>query len=175
LALALADHDVICVEADFRRPTLHRLLGVQTTRGLADVLEGKVRLGDALREVEMISASSNGGAPAPGRAEGRLRLLQAGDNASDSTGLLSMDRMFATAKELSESANYVIFDSSPLPAASETLALALNVDGVLVVARQGRTRREEAEAVRTTLEGIGATKVAVVLTDSNESVPTSAE
>jgi capsular polysaccharide biosynthesis protein/Mrp family chromosome partitioning ATPase len=175
MALALSGQDVICVESDFRSPDLHRLLGVEQTRGLADVLEGEVMLRDALGEVEMIRPSSNSGAPVTHRVEGRLRLLQAGGNASNSMGWLSMDRMVETAKELSEGANFVIFDSPPLPSAGEALALAQNVDGVLVVARQGRTRKGEAEAVRATLAGIGARKVAVVLTDSNESLPTSAD
>jgi hypothetical protein len=58
----------------------------------------------------------------------------------------------------------VVFDSPPLPVA-ESYPLALESDNVLVVARRGRTTRDQAEAVRLTLEELGIEKVGVVMTD----------
>jgi Mrp family chromosome partitioning ATPase len=63
----------------------------------------------------------------------------------------------------------VIFDSPPLLSAGEALPLVLAVDGVLLVARQGRTKRGDAQALRTTLDRLGAQKLAVVLTDARDS------
>jgi hypothetical protein len=44
-------------------------------------------------------------------------------------------------------------------------SIASDVDSVLVVARQGRTRREWAEKVRLTLKALGTRRVALILTD----------
>jgi Mrp family chromosome partitioning ATPase len=66
---------------------------------------------------------------------------------------------------LLERADYVIFDSPPLSVA-EAYPLAVRADNVLVVARRGRTTKDQAEWARDTLEEIGVEKVGVVLTDS---------
>jgi tyrosine-protein kinase len=171
MALAVAGQDVICVEADLRRPTLHRLLGAsERATGLVAVLERRMELEDALQEVELVNPSSNGAATAD-RTElaGSLRLLPAGVPPPDPAAVLSRDGMAWIVRELSERASYVIFDSPPLLSAGEALPLVLVVDGVLLVARQGRTRREDAQALRTTLDRLGAKKLAVVLTDARES------
>jgi hypothetical protein len=59
----------------------------------------------------------------------------------------------------------VVFDSPPLMVA-DSFALARHADSVLVVARRGRTTREQAEWARETLEGLGVDKVSVVLTNA---------
>jgi Mrp family chromosome partitioning ATPase/capsular polysaccharide biosynthesis protein len=168
MALAVAGQDVICVEADLRRPTLHKLLGVsERVTGLVDVLERRTPLEDALREVELVNLSGNGDAPAVRTGfGGGLKLLPAGVPLPDSATLLSQEGMAWITKELSTRASYVIFDSPPLLAAGEVLPLALAVDGVLLVARQGRTTRQDAHALRTALERLGVRKLAVVLTDA---------
>ena len=61
----------------------------------------------------------------------------------------------------------MIFDAPPLLLVADALPLALEADSVIVVARQGRTTRENAEAVRGTLESLGAANVAIVISDSN--------
>ena len=49
---------------------------------------------------------------------------------------------------------------------AEAYPLAVQVDNVLIVARRGRTTKDQAEWARDTLEEIGVEKVGVVLTDS---------
>jgi hypothetical protein len=50
--------------------------------------------------------------------------------------------------------------------AGDALSLAEATDGVLVVARQSRTRRERKQALQTALEELGTRKVAIVLMDA---------
>jgi Mrp family chromosome partitioning ATPase len=71
-------------------------------------------------------------------------------------------------EQLHERADLVVFDSPPLPVA-DSYPLALQSDNVLVVARYGRTTKDQAEFARTTLEEIGVRKVGVVLTDASAS------
>jgi capsular polysaccharide biosynthesis protein/Mrp family chromosome partitioning ATPase len=172
MALALAGQEVICVESDVRRPSLHQLLGIsERVPGLVDVLERRIELEDALREVELARLSVNGSTSTVGRElGGRLRLLPAGAPPSDPTAVMSRERTAELVQELSKRASYVIFDSPPLLAAGEVLPLALAVDSVLLVARQGRTTREGAEALRTTLEGLGVRRLAIVLMNARERV-----
>jgi Mrp family chromosome partitioning ATPase len=163
-ALARAGKRVVCVDADIRRPSLHRLLGVDgEAPGLVDVLEGGFDLDEALQPVELIQPTLNGSEPA--EAHGRIDLLAAGSTPSSSVGVLTPEAVAAIATRLHARADYVVFDSPPLLVA-DSFPLALHSDNVIVVARRGRTTRDQAEAVRATLEGLGIDKVGVVLTDA---------
>lgn len=186
VALALAGNDVICVEADLQRPRLHERLGIAPQSvGLVEVLQGRAQPEAVLQDVALAphspngnrpvgtedATSVNGGADVLPAGEPRLRLLPAGDlrrseTPSEPVELLSSARIGALVRRLAEHADYVIFDSPPLLSAGEVFPLALSLDGVIVAARQGRTSKDGARAVRATLAGLGMKKVAVVLVDS---------
>jgi Mrp family chromosome partitioning ATPase len=60
----------------------------------------------------------------------------------------------------------VIFDSPPALVAGAAYPLLGSADSVIVVARQGWTTKSTAQATRAMLEGVGAERVSVVLTNS---------
>jgi capsular polysaccharide biosynthesis protein/Mrp family chromosome partitioning ATPase len=186
VALAMAGKDVICVEADLRRPKLHRYFGLEPgTPGIVDVVEGDLDLEEALQSVELtMSTWANGRGPWLTRSavsdrsvgstlgvgsRGRLRVLTMGRAPEDPARFLAADRTKDLFAELAVSADYVIVDAPPLPVA-DAYPLVLQSDNVLIVARQGWTKREMAVSVRETLEGLGAKKVSVVLTDSSTAI-----
>jgi polysaccharide biosynthesis transport protein len=163
-ALALAGKHVICVDADMRQPRLHRLLGVENDApGLAGVLSDGIEPEEALRKVELVELTSNGAGPS--EAAGRLEVLTAGQPPSPLVGMLTPDVLSSLIERLHSRADYVIFDSPPLLAA-DALPLALRSDNVLVVARSGRTTKDEAESVVGTLQELGVQRIGVVLTDA---------
>lgn len=179
VTLALAGHDVICVEADLHRPRLLHYLGVREGNyGLTDVVAGRVPLARALQTVPLPVQSRNGG-PAetdpthrprpsvPDATAGRLRLLPTGRRPDRPSAFLggARDRIVALMQELAGDATYVLLDTPPLLALADAFPFALSADTVLVVARQGRTTKQNAQSVRATLEGLGAKRVAIVLTD----------
>ena len=163
-ALALAGKRVICVDADMREPRLHRMLGVENgTPGLADVLANDVEPERALTRVELVELSGNGAGPA--EIAGRLDVLTAGQSPNPIVGLLTPEVLTSLIERLHNHADYVIFDSPPLLAA-DALPLAIRSDNVLVVARSGRTTKDEAESVVGTLQELGVERIGVVLTDA---------
>jgi Mrp family chromosome partitioning ATPase/capsular polysaccharide biosynthesis protein len=175
VALARADTRVICVEADVRRPNLLPYLGVERPDGpgLVELLQGSARLEDALVEVDALAAmkehdsadEQNWGAHGVDPTS-RLQVLPAGDTSGSFSGLFTASALTALIARLQERADYVVFDSPPLMVA-DSFALARHADSVLVVARRGRTTREQAEWARETLEGLGVNKVSVVLTNAH--------
>jgi tyrosine-protein kinase len=160
-ALASAGNEVICVGADLRRPKLHEYLGrPKRGAGLVDVLEGRVELADALQGVKLDGRRT-------GVTEnGRLRLLAAGRSLRVSTSMLAGERLQELVEDLRAMGQYVIFDSPPALVAGDVYPLIGAADSVIVVARQGWTTKSTAAAIRTTLEGLGAKRVSVVLTNS---------
>jgi succinoglycan biosynthesis transport protein ExoP len=186
VTLALAGKDVICVEADLRRPELHRYLGLdEDTPGLVNVIDGDLDLEDALQTVELtvrpwVNGKGKGttrnkdlgrtvGATLGVGSRGSLRVLTMGRTPEDPANLLATDALKSVFEKLAASADYVIVDAPPLPIA-DAYPLVHQADNVLVVAKQGWTKRQMALAVRETLEGLGAAKVAVVLTDSSTAI-----
>jgi receptor protein-tyrosine kinase len=163
-ALALAGKRVICVDADMRQPRLHRMLGVENqSPGLADVLANSVEPEQALTRVELVELSGNGAGPA--EVAGRLDVLTAGRQPAPLVGMLTPEVLGSLIERLHSRADYVVFDSPPLLAA-DALPLAIRSDNVLVVARSGRTTKDEAESVTTTLQELGVRRIGIVLTDA---------
>jgi len=183
-SLASAGYDVVCVEADLRQPKLARLLRADAKPvGLIDVLEDDVEVGEALAEVPLAFTSGNGRDPSrvtdglgadgrqwPGsdgqRGKGRLRVLTAGRTPPNPADVFTRDRVARLVEQLRAHAEYVLFDTPPLLTVGDAFPVFSVSDGVVVVAREGRTRRGTAESVRSALEGLGVERVSIVLTDA---------
>ena len=190
-ALARAGKRVVVVDADLRRPTVPIYLGVEPDGpGLVDVLHARVDLEEALIEVEPIPVTSssddgvdavdavgtvedddlfadNGDSPFDGddNRPGRLEVLPTGRMRPGGGNLLTPEALGVLLTRLHERADYVVIDAPPLIVA-DALALSLQANNVLLVARRGRTTRDQAEWARTTLEGLGVEKISVVLTNA---------
>jgi capsular polysaccharide biosynthesis protein/Mrp family chromosome partitioning ATPase len=165
-ALARGGRKVVLVDADTRRPRLHRALGLTMEGeqpGLVDVVEGEAKLEDALIEVDVAQPGSNGAGPS--EQPGRLELLPSGSAPAPLGDSLTPEAVTDLIRRLLERADYVIFDSPPLLVA-ESYPLAVQSDNVLVAARRGRTTKDQAEWVKATLAELGVDKIGVVMTDS---------
>lgn len=148
LALAEAEHSVLLVDGDMRRPSVDKYLNLTRSVGFSTVLSGAAPLADVLQET----------------AFPRLTVLTAGatpPNPSELLGSLAAKRLLG---ELREQFDYVIIDSPPLLAVTDGAVLAASADGALMMARFGQTKREQvAHAVRN-LQDVGAPLLGVVMT-----------
>lgn len=115
--VALTGKKVLLVDADLRRPSLHRLLGVSGKRGLSSLLT---------------SADPSASAIVDTGQQG-LSLLPAGPIPPSPTELLSAPRMAAVLEELAEAFDMVVIDSSPVLGLADAPVLSAIVDGVLLV------------------------------------------
>jgi len=146
---AQAGKRVILVDADMRRPKLHEIFGLDNRRGLSAALtQDDADL--AIFDTEI----SN------------LRVIPAGPTPANPADLLASARMDAIIVRLKELADVVLFDAPPLIAVTDGALLATKVDGVLLVARAGRTRREFVERAKDVLAKVNANLVGSVLTNA---------
>ncbi|GAB4557672.1 MAG: hypothetical protein Kow0047_02160 [Anaerolineae bacterium] len=148
LTLAMAGHEVILVDADLRRPTLHRLFGLQNNVGLTTaLLEDRPDLQLVLRPtaVERLSVLTSGPLP-PNPAE-----------------LLGTARMQALLADLQRHADFVLIDSPPTLGLADALILATQVDGVIFVVDASHTRRDQAKRAVSALRQVKARVIGVVL------------
>ncbi len=148
LALAEAQHNVVLVDGDMRRPMLDKYLDVVGSVGLSTVLSGGISINDALQKTRFDRLSVLTSGPIP-------------PNPSELLGSLAAQKLLG---ELRSQFDYVIVDSSPLLAVTDAAVLAATADGVMIMARFGDTRRDQlAHAVRS-LRDVGAPLLGAVFT-----------
>lgn len=125
ITLATAGAKVCLVDADLRRPRVGDLLGIENAAGLTDVLAGEHRLSDVLVPWH----------------DGLITVLTAGSVPPDASALLSSKAMASVLETLRGQFDVVLLDSPPLLPVSDAAVLGDLCDGVIVVARRGRTQR----------------------------------
>lgn len=147
IVLAQAGLRVCLVDADLRRPSVASLLGIEGAVGLTNVLAGQYELRAALR-------SWRGGL---------LTVLPAGTTPPDPGSLLGSKHMTETLRELATLFDRIVVDTPPLLAVTDAAVVAREVDGAVVVARHGRTDREQLRRALDGLRRAGARLLGTVL------------
>ncbi len=148
LALAEAEHNVLLLDGDMRRPTLHKHLDLVGAVGFSTVLSGGVPLDEALQKTRF-----------PG-----LTVLTSGPIPPNPSELLGSHSARKLLSELRAEFDYVIIDSTPLLAVTDAAILAAASDGVLIIARYGQTRCDQLGHAVGNLESVGAPLLGAVLT-----------
>ena len=122
--------------------------------GLSDLL---VSDGDPK---ELLSKSQQVvGMALPGQAAQQLTVLPPGPQHAYAMALLDSPAMERLLHGAREAYDFVLLDSPPATAAADAYALAANVDGVLVAARERRTHGRAVEELSRRLDRIGAVLV----------------
>lgn len=147
VAFAHVGKRVILIDANLRRPRLAHLF--ELDRPLRESLSGLLHASELPR-------------PYPVKGIPGLYLLPAGDPSLYASEILSSQRMYALLQEYKAHADLVIVDSPPL-LYSDALALAPQVDGVLLVINRGVTDRQSAVKAVESLRLVGANLVGAVL------------
>lgn len=134
-----AAQTVLLVDADLRKPIVHRLFGLDQAKGLADVLMEESTLEDTLIH--------------PGI--GRFVVLPGGRAVPRPAEALTSPRMAALVEEMKHryESRIVVFDLPPVLTCSDVLAFGPLLDAVLLVAREGVTRRRDVEESIQRLKG----------------------
>jgi len=152
LVYAEAGEAVLIIDADLRRPSIARLLGVEPRVGLAQVLRGEVPLTRAVVPVHgagTVAAEQNGsnGAVPPNavRSRGSIDLLGYGEQVANPLRFLASAAMRSTLTAAARTYDVVIVDTAPLLVVADTVPVLEMVDAVLIVARLGLTTRDSAE------------------------------
>lgn len=150
VTMAQAEQRVIVVECDLRRPTLHTLFGLSNEEGLTSVMLDQRETALPLQPTTV-----------PG-----LSLLASGPLPPRPADLLGSRRMEALVARLQNEADIVLFDTPPVTAVTDAAVLATRLDGVLLVLKAGKTRRDRAREAHRMLEKVKANVIGVVLNNA---------
>ncbi len=151
LAIAHAEQGkrTLIIDADLRRPSIHKRLNIESLVGLSNVLLGEVSWRDTIAKPEYWSY---------------LDVLPAGmasRRASDLVGSMMIDILDEASKEY----DLIFVDAPPLLGFAEAMQIATAVDGVVVIAKAGQTSRRAVGTVLATLGRLRANTVGLVLNE----------
>ncbi len=154
LGISLAqgvDDYCIVVDCDLRRPSLHQVFGVSNEHGLVNHLQQGIAPEDLIVKSGI----------------DKLSIFPAGPPPVNPAELSGSDSMIKLVNEMKARYDdrFVLLDSPPLHAAAETAVLAQQVDGVILVIRQGKSRREHVKALADT---IGRDKIIGVVFNAHQ-------
>jgi capsular exopolysaccharide synthesis family protein len=125
----------LIIDSDLRMPSLTDYLGIETEKGLSDILTGDARLQDSIIKLE----------PAG------LHILPGGEARSDVAELISGPKFKEILRQAREMFDFVIIDAPPLGIFTDANILINHADGAMLVIRAGRTSYSAVDRVLETL------------------------
>jgi polysaccharide biosynthesis transport protein len=148
MALAYGGARVLLVDADMRRPGLHRPLRLTNERGLSQVLTGQARVRDVIQRT----------------VDPNLLAITAGHTPPNPSELLQSERMKTLLTNLSHGPfDWIVIDAPPVLAVTDAVILAPLVSGVTFVVGAEMTRRRLAERALQTIIQSRPRQTAIVL------------
>jgi capsular exopolysaccharide synthesis family protein len=149
IAMAQAGHRTLLLDCDFRKPTQHKIFELDENVGINSVLEGQLRLRDAIQRT-------------PVRL---LHVLPCGPIPPNPSEILNGKRFAVVMKALLEFYDKVVIDSPPVTAVTDARILSASADCTLMVLRAEKSTRRVSAQARDSLISVGANLLGVVFND----------
>ena len=142
MVFAQSGKDVVIVDADLRRPKVHRFLGISNRAGLSDVFLNS-------RTVQAIERPWK---------ETKLSVITSGSLPPNPSELLASDKMLRFIESLKQEKEISIIDSPPF-VVSDASVLASRVDGVVLVVQPGKTH---VDSIRASVEQLSRVEAKIL-------------
>ena len=139
LIMAETGKRVVLVDADLYKPSLHQLFGIANEPGFSSLLEGEIRLQEALQVVT---------------EPGLLRVLPAGPKVRNPAALFRAEVLRDVLGAIKEEADYLIMDMPAVGVVAYSSFLGTLMDGVLLVVRAGTPAIGIERVVKRRLHGV---------------------
>lgn len=149
LAVTLAQHKTttLIIDADLRRGVLHNTFGVSKEPGLSNYLMGMVGIDELIHETHIPN----------------LSMISCGSMMPNPSELLGSVQLKRFVDEIRRHYDLVMFDTPPLNAATDSVVLGTQVEGVVLIVRADVTNRNVAKQKLDLFENVPANIIGVVL------------
>ena len=136
ISIAQFGEKVLIIDADLNKPRLHELLMVDNFNGLSTVLQGKSTFEKTISQTGM----------------GKLDILTSGPTPANPAKLLDSVAMKKVLEAAKQQYSIVLIDTPPVLEVTDATILGNECDGVLLVARSGRTKVDNIMETKRLLE-----------------------
>jgi polysaccharide biosynthesis transport protein len=154
VAHALQGNKTLLIDADLRRPSTQQILDYKVESGLSSVILDGKPWHETVSDVTSVP---------------NLRILPAGPRAGHAASLLEKI-MPGILREAAKEYSLIVIDAPPMLGFAEPLQLAAMVDGVVIIARAGRTHRKDVSTMLHTLRRLGSPVVGIVLNGATKAL-----
>lgn len=150
LAATLSDNGsrVVIVDCDLRKPAMHKRFNVTNNNGLTEYLVGEKEFRDVIKIIE-----------------DNLHFISAGDIPPNPAEIIGSRKLESFLKLLKLNYDYVIIDTPPIMAVTDSRILAAKADATLMVVRSGKTKASTVHRGYEELVKVGANVVGSVIND----------
>ena len=155
LALAKNGKSVLLIDADLRKPSVYKTLGVSATNeaGLAGVITGEKTLSESIKYFEKFN----------------LFLLISSQAVSESAELLSADETEEILEAVKNEFDYVIIDTPPAGLVADATILAQHADATVMIVRNDRAPMRRIRKTMEDINGTGTDLLGVIYNDADSS------
>lgn len=147
---------VLLIDADLRRPSIHKTLGMGPRSGLSNVLTGSTTLEQAIARTTVLP---------------NLHVLPAGTPPPNPAELLASANMRDVLAELRQQYDHIVVDTPPSLSVTDAVVLSPRADAVVLVIRSGQTTKQALRRSRDILAQVSAKVVGVLLNAVDLSSP----
>jgi exopolysaccharide transport family protein len=148
IVLAQKGTRVLLIDADLRRPGIHKTLGIGPRTGLSNVLTGSTTLSQAVVRSGVLPT---------------LFVLPAGTPPPNPAELLASSNMKDVLAELSEQYDHIVVDTPPTLSVTDAVVMSTRADAVVLVIRSGQTTKQALRRARDILMQVNARVCGVLL------------
>jgi capsular exopolysaccharide synthesis family protein len=152
LSISQGEQEVVLVDADLRRPAVHKALGLTKDPGLSDLIRNKADIDNVVRSWT---------------DDADLKVITAGNIPPNITEVVGSKRISSILGDLREKFEIVIVDAPPLIIA-DSYNLASRVDGVILILEPGQTTEEQAKTIKEQLDRSKAHLLGIVFNKISE-------
>ena len=139
---------VLIIDADLRNPVLHKMLGIENTRGLSNYLSSTMGPLEAIHRTQIPD----------------LFVMTTGPLPPNPVELLSSMKLLSLLSQCEEHFAHVIVDGPPVLGIADSIVLCNQVDNSVFVVESGKTRKGHAKAALKRLQQAGVYPLGVILT-----------
>ena len=156
VVLAQKGVNVLLIDADLRRPSIHKTLGMGPRSGLSNVLTGSATMDQAISRSTILP---------------NLYILPAGTPPPNPAELLASGNMRDVLNELRGQYDHIVIDTPPALSVTDAVVLSPRADAVVLVIRSGQTTKQALRRSRDVLMQVNAKLVGVLLNAVDLSSP----
>jgi len=166
IVFAQAGSKTLLIDADVRRPRVHKVFGLSNTQGLTEVLLGVTDWESAIRSMDDLILGKmglNNSQVTPGLEY--LLLLTSGRKVDRPAELLNLERVGKLLSEMRDHFDVIIVDVAPALPVAEASQLSPGIDATILAYQIGRVGREVLNRCKNRLESMGGNIVGLVMND----------